>query len=391
MTAMGQITCGAPADAADQGPLPVHIRSSEGDVVGSGVTGSPIAVPPGRYYVTVLLPDGREIGAPDAIVVSSDSNERCVAGICQMAPPARVEATMAPPPAAIAPSMALADPTPSGNTLAASLWRGTWHDIWEHDGPHVPALPPATTLLSTASPLRIEGSTRVDQLLAFPVEGDQGPEIRLILVPYDIVTDGSDAAPTRQIMARLDLSSGSPQVTFRTTSAAANTLLDFVDMNILTNMMRVTDELVKQAEAGVNIAASSVFGAMTGVYILLRANVLAGVETWLTQIEEIDPGLPDVRILRAEMLGRCGKHHEAVELLRTLLKGRSPWFRAGLSYLLERLRLYVDVSNNPNDPFSLTPEDKANFKSVRDGLEKILPMMDNGRYIATFNVPNGPA
>ena len=390
MTAMGQITCGPPADAADQGPLPVHVRSSEGDVVGSGVTGSPIAVPPGRYYVTVLLPDGREIGAPDAIVVSSGGNEQCVAGICQIAPPSHVEAMMAPP-APIAPSTALADPTPSGNTLAASLWRGTWHDIWANDGPHVPALPPATTLLSTRSLLRIEGSTQADQLLAWPVEGNEGPAIRLVLIPYDIVTDGSDAAPTRQIMARLDPSVDPPQVTFRTTSAAANTLLDFVDMNILTNMMRVTDELVKQAEAGVNIAASSVFGAMTGVYIPLRANVMAGVETWLTQIEEIDPGLPDVRILRAEMFGRRGQHHEAVDLLRTLLKGRSPWFRAGLSYLLERLRLYVDVSNNPNDPFSLTPEDKASFKSVRDGLEKILPMMDNRRYIATFDVPNGPA
>lgn len=387
MSDIGLITCDAPPSETGHGPLPVYIRSGEGDVIGSGVTGTPIAVPPGRYYATVLLPDGREIGAPDAVIVASGQQEQCVAGVCWIASPQAVG--VAAPTAGAAPPMASATavspPPPDGsaNEATVTLWRGNWLALWRDGEMHRPELSAPGQRLATGSPLNIDSVGGDDQLLALPIEGGASPLMRLFIVPYDIPAGGG----VRHISAQLNIAGGSPQVDFRTSDAAVNTMLAFVEANILTNMMRLTTELVKQAEAGTNVAAISTLGTITGTYILLRSNVLEGVEKWLDQVDEIDPGQPDISILRVEMLGRLGRHDDAVEFLKGMIGGRAPWFRAGLSYMLERLRLYVDVSNNPDAPFALSANDMDAFKRARNALEIVLPMMDNNRHMATFDVP----
>lgn len=385
MKAAGSITCQAPSDASERGRLPVHIRDGAGDVVAQGVTGFPIAVPEGRYFATVLLPDGREIGVQDAIAVSSGTAALCTAGVCAIEPTAQMDVSVAPGAMAIAgPS-----PVPDATTIAASVWRGNWFDIWDGDDTRVQIAPDRPVRLSTSEPLVLDGSNEGDQLIVFVVQGEGGPISRYTIVPYDMVPGEGESL--RRITAKLDLSTGSPEICFRTCSDEVNTLLSFVEAGILTNMVTVTSEMVKRADAGTDVGSATVLGGITGCYILLRANALDSVENWLAQIERIEPGLPDVNALRVELLARHGRHDEAVELLRTMVKGRAPWFRAGLSYLLERLRLYVDVTNNPDDPFSLSPADKAQFKYARNKLELVLPLMDNGRYIATFDVPDRAA
>ena len=391
MKATGSITCQAPADAAERGHLPVHIRDGNGDIVARGVTGFPIPVPEGRYFATVLLPDGREIGVSDAIAVTNGAAERCTAGLCAIDPAAQMDVAVAPAAMAAmtAPAVAGPSPLPDAYTVAASLWRGNWFDIWDGDDTRVRILPDRPVALSTGEPLVLEGSNEVDQLMVFTVPGERGSISRYTIVPYDLVP--AQRGSSRRITATLDMSSGSPEVCFRTGSDEVNTLLSFVEAGILTNMVTVTSEMVKRAEAGTDVGSATMLGGITGCYILLRANALDSVENWLAQIERIEPGLADVNALRVELLARHGRHDEAVELLRTMVKGRAPWFRAGLSYLLERLRLYVDVTNNPDDPFSLSPADKAQFKYARNKLELVLPLMNNGRYIATFDVPDWPA
>ena len=111
------------------GPLPVRVRTRTGEIVGTGVTGLPIAVPQGSYYVTMLLPDGSEIGA--------DSRVRSTRG----AAPEPVGAVPPPPPSAplqvaamIAPAPVAAEDHPA---CPASIWRGDWLVEW---GRGVPAL-----------------------------------------------------------------------------------------------------------------------------------------------------------------------------------------------------------------------------------------------------------
>ena len=389
MTQLGSITCEAPVDAPARGLLPVHIRDRNGDVVAQGVTGLPIPVPAGHYFATVLLPDGREIGVQDAIAVSGGSGERCTAGLCAAESGQQMDVSVTPAPASSVPVPPAAVATASVSTLQGATWRGNWFNIWDGDDHKVRINPDVPVMLSTSDPLVLEGSNKNDQLLVFSALSHRGPITRYIIVPYDL--GPADDEPSRRIMAKLERSTGTPEVCFRTFSDEVNTLLSFVEAGILTNMMTVATEMVKRIERGAGEAPLSIMGGITGSYILLRNNALDSVEDWLTQLDRLEPGLPDVEALRVELLGRMGRHDEAVELLRRMVKGRAPWFRAGLSYLLERLRLYVDVTNNPNDPFALSPEDKANFKYARNKLELVLPLMDNSRYIATFDVPDIPA
>jgi len=387
VTRHGTITCTAPAEAQAHGPLLVTIRNGDSDIVARGVTGAPISVPPGRYFAMVMMPDGREIGTHDAIAVASGADAECIAGVCSIEPPQHFDLRIAPAhaaPIASAPPM-IGAAAPDISDVPATIWQGDWLALWDGSDLRPPPLPSASFALSASELRNVEGSIVGDRLLAFPVSTGRGSVIRFTALPYDLAPQGGITTPA--ILARLNLATGTPEIDFRTTSDEVNTLLSIVEANILTNMLVVTEELMKRQKAGISVAAVSIFGAITGCYILLRSNILDGVDTWLDQLEKIDPGLPDAVALRIELLARLGHHAEAVDLLRRSINGRSPWFRAGLSYLLERLRLYIDVTNNSDDPFSLSATDMELFKIKRNRLERLLPMMDNGRYIATFDIP----
>ncbi|RYD82620.1 MAG: hypothetical protein EOP61_41910, partial [Sphingomonadales bacterium] len=129
--------------------MPVKIRDGSGDVIARGVTGMPIAVPEGRYYATVLLPDGHEVGVQDAISVSSGGDERCTAGACSVERQPQFDSVEAPPMMAPAPApTAQAAPAPEASTIEATIWRGSWHNLWDGDDSRVRIVPDVPVTLS---------------------------------------------------------------------------------------------------------------------------------------------------------------------------------------------------------------------------------------------------
>ena len=226
----------------------------------------------------------------------------------------------------------------------------------------------------------------VDRLLVMPLPD----RLRCTVIPYDecpMCID--DSSQGRAIAAQLCASPDGPLVSFRSlVSDETNGLLGFVESGILTNMVSVTEDEVRRGEQAMAQSGSSVLRAITGTYVLLRANALEGLEHWLGHLDRLAPNLPDLLPLRAELYARSGDHGRAVEAIKGMIAGRRcPWFRAGFSYLLERLRLYIDVTDNRSASFSLSPEEYDGFLAARDALEHMLPAMLTTRYIATFDLP----
>ncbi len=386
------------ADEADQrlGPMPVKVRSAKGEIVGTGVSGSPISVPPGRYFVSVVTPDGRERGRGESVTVKPGEDTVLATAVSRQAPasalPLVADAALAPAPAGAAPDTGAAppaDPEP-GEIADARLWTGDWASAWG-TGAAGPAERLAAGLgpvvaLSERVPLIIGQAADLDRLLALSL-----PELtRYTVVPYDECTSCAGGGPAaREIAASLLIGKTGPQVRFRSTvSEETNTLLSFVDNGVLTEMIAVSEHLIQQGEAAMHGAGGSVLRAVTGAYVLLRGNALDGLATWLTTLAELSPDLPDVPVLRAELLARLGMHEDALAQLRIALAGRTPWFRSGLSYMLERLRLYVDVSANKKVPFQLGAEELRRFVEARDRLDRLMVFLVRGRVIATFDVPH---
>jgi hypothetical protein len=380
-----------------RGPLPVKIRTGEGEIVGSGVTGSPITVPPGRYFVSMVTPDGRERGAHEAVTVEAGQDALVSATIVPAAVKMAANAAIIVAPEAFAMdapedrSLAREAPTPApdpGEVVDAQLWTGDWFPAWDSGigdrraaglaarlGPVLP--------LSEGVPLVIDQAPGLDRLLALRLPG----ATRYAVVPFDECTACVGETPNvREIAATLV---PGPHVRFRSTvSEETNSLLSFVENGVLTEMWAVSEDMVNQGERAMYGAGGSVLRAVTGAYVLLRANAPEGLDAWLQTLAGLSPALPDVPVLRAELLARLGMHEEALALLRVAVGGRLPWFRSGLSYMLERVRLYIDVSANIEVPFRIADDELPRFIEARDRLDRLMGVLVRGRVLSTFDVPD---
>lgn len=402
MSGTGSITYEVGEDQQRRGPLPVKIRTDEGEIVGSGVTGSAIAVPPGRYFVSLVTPDGRERGAQAAVTVAAGQAAVVSATIVPAAVKMPSNAVIFAVPEAFAMDATedrsldrdapVAIPTAEpGEIVDARMWTGDWFPAWDSGlgdrraavleaglGPVVP--------LSEGVPLIIDQQFGLDRLLALPLPGFT----RYSAVPFDECTACVGETPnSREIAATLVPGPSGPQVRYRSTVAEeTNSLLAFVENGVLTEMLAVSEDMVNQGERAMYGAGGSVLRAVTGAYVLLRGNALDGLDAWLQTLSALSPALPDVPILRAELLARLGMHEEALTLLRVAIGGRLPWFRSGLSYMLERVRLYIDVSANTEVPFRIDDDELPRFIEARDRLDRLMGVLVRGRVISTFDVPD---
>ncbi|MBC7519728.1 MAG: hypothetical protein H7268_01345 [Sandarakinorhabdus sp.] len=429
MTATGTITFPTPTTNAGAGPLPVKVRTADGETVGWGVSGSPISVAPGQYFVSIVMPDGRERTSGEMVEVQpgGDSAPAPMEARVAAAPPplsfAAAEPMAAPSPGFesdadvgaphsravsrgmpddmardaapdAAPAAAIAGAAPDGQCCVGRLWRGDWFAAWDsaalaaagRTAPDLALALGADFTLSETAPLMIDHVPGLDTMFSMRI----GAATRYAVVPYDECAACVGEAPNpRTIATRLVTGPAGPAARFRSSIAEeANTLLAFVENGVLTEMWTVSEDMINQGERAMYGAGSSILRAVTGAYVLLRANHLDGLDAWLRTLAEAAPSLPDIAILRVEMLARLGMHEDALALLHDAIGGRCPWFRSGLSYMLERVRLYIDVSANTDVPFQISDGELPRFVEARDRLDRLMRVLVRGQVMSTFDVPD---
>ncbi len=380
---------------SDAGDLPVKVRSATGALVGSGVSGQRIVVPPGAYRVAVVMPNGHELFAAQATHVQAGRiaiprivlpDEATRTEMVSRANPVSLQMTES----LSADTMMMDAEAPAGRQIPVQQWCGKWLGDWSGPAEALASgLRPDSFILTETEQKILPADDAHDRFLITRYQALGRDMLRFTIVPHDeCITCIGEEAQARLILATVREDSDPPAIKYASSiSTETNALLNFVDAGVLGEMQTVSSAFIGQGASAMLQARVSLLRGMTGAYVMLRANSLDGMEDWLNQLGGMAPALPDTHTLKAELLARLGRHDEAVLSLRHAMNALCPWFRAGVSYLLERLRLYTDLDEDTRKTLALAPEDWAHFEKARKRLERLAPMLVVGQIFTTFDIP----
>jgi hypothetical protein len=124
--------------------------------------------------------------------------------------------------------------------------------------------------------------------------------------------------------------------------------------------------------------------AAAGAIALLGIDQADQIHSWLRNLAEWFPWLPDGAAAAAESSARLGQHRDAVEMLMLLSARGIPLFSDALAWALDRLGRYERSS----EPMG----DRAAIRALRQRLQPFAELGVSGRPLTTFRAldPNEP-
>jgi hypothetical protein len=125
---------------------------------------------------------------------------------------------------------------------------------------------------------------------------------------------------------------------------------------------------------------SDPIAAAVGGYGLLRFGELGDLRDWTKHLSDWYEWLPDGAVIRGEHLARNGEHARALERFLALDARGLPIFSDGLSYAVDRLRLYLSLS--PDDPEA--PPRPPEAKSLHERLQRFALFADRHKPVVTY-------
>lgn len=370
MKPFGSIRWSPPQGGKTLGTLPVRIRDLDGTIVVEGLSGRPIDVPEGSYYVGALMPDGYEVVADEPVRVTAGGAVDAV--LRGFAPELTVTAAAAPPQMA-------GDAAPM-RRLAARLWSG---DLLQHLDTAA-AAPDGGEEIALEALHALTINRRFGEDEALLVEHDGTRTIHVLPLDECVACVGE---PEEARAIAVTAVEGSAGLDLRFTSPISedtNAFIEFIDHGLLSESRAISTDLVMRGEQAMMEPQASLLRAVLGAYVLLRANECEGLDAWIEQLILAAPEMPDAYALQAETLARLGEHEGAVDALRRSLDRPCPWFRSGVSYLLERFRLYLDVHGEPSVKFQLAERDLKRFADRKRALERAATHLDTRKVFTTF-------
>lgn len=134
--------------------------------------------------------------------------------------------------------------------------------------------------------------------------------------------------------------------------------------------------------------AADPIAAAVGAYALLRFGELDLLHDWTENLRNWFTWLPDGAAIRGEHLAREGKHQEALTAFLDLQPRGLPVFSDGLSYAVDRLRLYVSLGEK-----HFSSDDTKKAQSLLETLQRFAAFTDFRKPITTFTgtTPDKPS
>jgi hypothetical protein len=127
-------------------------------------------------------------------------------------------------------------------------------------------------------------------------------------------------------------------------SPTADALLEYTAVGFASEALTVASS---KAELLLKDKLADPIAAAIGAYTLLRLGDLTALHNWTKNLHDWFPWLPDGATILAEHLARLGRHSEAIDILLGLASRGLPIFTDGLTYALNRLRLYISIGGSP--------------------------------------------
>jgi hypothetical protein len=338
------------------GALPIEVRDEKLILRARGVSDDSLEVPPGRYYVTALLPNGDQ-STVDGVIVEAGENKQLNIPLSDVVFPATLQTT---------------------DTLSDSLWeisrpvtqyffrqsfailRGNW----------LAGKFPGTV---SQVPLKREPTTRSNLDIPFSrevvwIEIERSKRYNYFAVPVD--EGGSTTAEWS-----LDLKTDKLTVTLDFHDGELNSLLDFVEKSKANEARSISRTLVTRPDYYAT-KKQSPLRATLGAYVLIRANQLDGLDEWTSNLVASHSWLPDALAVRVEYLARSGRHPEALKLLLEIPKSGTPLFRSGISYLADRAKTYAGLDAEGKAGLQASAADMARLEKISQVFNDLATALD---------------
>jgi hypothetical protein len=175
-------------------------------------------------------------------------------------------------------------------------------------------------------PLNTQGALLIQLLqpkapalnVAFPCVGEGTCSLLISKLPNDMLS--------------MDMRLGHP---------SADLLTHYLESGLLQSAAITTTSPTLDAEILLRMKRDDQVAAAVGAYTLLRLGDLERLHDWTANLSDWFPWLPDGLVIRGEHLARLGRHEEAFRQFIELPARGLPFFSDGLSYTVDRLRLYL--------------------------------------------------
>ncbi len=325
-------------------PVPVEVRKANLALVARTTAQQPVEVAPGAYWVTATLPAGQQLTTQVTVT-----------------PGEPAEAILEPEP----------DATPAGRPDSRAFYlkgiggpsAGPGFESAEFKGISFEVGPKSTFKLRAANGNFLDGrpaawctncEPEVTQQSGFlQVRWRAGCQVRLVQLlqpgqpPRNVMAPANPGQPVSCSVSRGR--DGSPQVSIDLQNVQAEMLLQYYARGLLDAASYLTtgDAPALAAEKLLYDDRRDTIAATVSAYVLLRLNALERLHDWTQALCDWYAWLPDGLVIRAEHLGRTGRHAEALALLLKLPERGLPFFGDGVSYAVERLRYYWNAGQNP--------------------------------------------
>ena len=353
--------------------VPVEVRAENLALVSRGLASQSVDVPPGTYHVTAKMPAGQQLYCEIEVPPGKDVTAELRPQEADASPhesQARQHFFIRQP--------LIASSRPLGESPGAtSAQVKAQVKVRAFTG---------NPLNGTQRPVSDSGVLRVGSwsngVVQFNVTGSSGVTLVQLLQPGLPVTNKTvpawgDLECTFQV-TRLD--DGHFAMDTHLQHSGAELLIRYRDKGYLQQASSAVASNTMDAEALLNDKSGDPIAAAVGAYTLLRLGDLDRLHGWTEDLLSRFPTIPDGVVIRAEYLASTGQHAQAVAALGELPARGMPIFTDGLSYALDRLRLYVEHGRS-----SLGEDGVAQAATVLKALQPYVAFTDFRRSFTSFS------
>jgi len=360
--------------------VPVQIRTPELQLVKTVMSSDGVTLNPGRYIVTARLPAGHEI---TRMIDAGDADQTIDLRLdTRAAQPLEAEET---------PTYISQQRRPNPVRRAAwprksakrSMTRGFEDYVLSAEPVGAPAVPQGVLRCFTGNPLAgpLEEFPPPSNVLekASDVVEYRIKNVNAVCFTQSVQPDlppVNIALPISQQRGCILLVHRQPDrywIEVHLENPEANLLLGY-QQNREMQEEAVTAERLLQGKLDDPVAA------MVGAYSLLRFGELDRLHNWSQHLMDWMRWIPDGAAIRGEHLARLGRHQEALEAFLAVPARGIPMFSDGISFLVDRLRLYT--SSRTATQFH--PDHVAAAKELHAKITDFSSYVDFEKILTTF-------
>lgn len=366
----------APSNQRWSGTFPVEVRDCVKLVLRArGVSDGKLEVPPGRYLVSAILPNGQQAPADDIVDLKAGEDREIIVSVTDLDFPTTLQniTTIGDSVRAFARPM-----TKYFTSHNVAILKGNWLAA-----KMTPSSPPLVREPTARSSLEIKFAD-TDKGLAQWIEIAGSGKSIYISVPVD------EGGRSTTVQWELNSKTEELKLHFDFNDGELNSFFDFIRNDQTLEARSIGQSIIAQSEQFMNDKKRSPLRAVLGAYVLLRANELDRMDVWTGNLLSLCGWLPDVLAVRVEYLARVGEHAEALKLLLNVPNSGAPWFRSGVGYLEKRAKLYVNVAATKQDSLQINPNDLPRIKQIADVFGELAAALDMSQSTSVFRLEHIP-